>query len=232
MIGTEHLRPLLMAAPRPVPRRAPGRPWRMAAAAAAVLGLVTWLGVERLGPGVTDVLSATDVLAFEARKSSRLNRYRAQFEAAAERHGLGWRWLAAIAYQESQWRPDAVSRTGVRGLMMLTRVTAGDMGIDNRRDPGQSIDGGARYLRWLLGRVPAASSDDTRLALALASYHAGPGRVQSAWQASGAREWREFATLVRGDAAAVCRPAPDWHCALLRGSVHYVERVRAFRDRL
>ena len=57
------------------------------------------------------------------------------------------RLLAAIGYQESHWNPRAVSPTGVRGVMMLTADTAKQLGVSNRRDPRESILGGARYLR-------------------------------------------------------------------------------------
>jgi len=59
----------------------------------------------------------------------RLPNYRELFEQAAERTGLDWMLLAAVAYQESHWNPLAVSPTGVRGMMMLTRVTARQLQI-------------------------------------------------------------------------------------------------------
>ena len=69
------------------------------------------------------------------------------FQEAAEAHDMDWRLLAAMGYQESHWDPDASSYTGVRGLMMLTERTATQMGLTDRLDPRQSIDGGARYPR-------------------------------------------------------------------------------------
>ena len=51
-------------------------------------------------------------------------------------------YLAAIGYQESHWQPRAISSTGVRGIMMLTRTTAKELNIDNRLDPAQ------QYPRW------------------------------------------------------------------------------------
>ncbi len=72
----------------------------------------------------------------------RLPDLRPFFEEAAAAHDLDWRLLAAVGYQESHWDPAAVSRTGVRGIMMLTQRTARQLGIDNRVDPEQSIIGG------------------------------------------------------------------------------------------
>ncbi|VDZ59240.1 Membrane-bound lytic murein transglycosylase F precursor [Serratia odorifera] len=54
---------------------------------------------------------------------------------------IDWKLLAAIAYQESHWNPLATSPTGVRGLMMLTRATADGLGVNDRLDPEESIQG-------------------------------------------------------------------------------------------
>ena len=53
---------------------------------------------------------------------SRLPRYVGWFQQAATQYDLDWRLLAAMGYQESKWDPRAVSYTGVRGLMQMTRV--------------------------------------------------------------------------------------------------------------
>ena len=65
-----------------------------------------------------------------------LPRYRDLFESAASTQQMDWRLLAAVGYQESHWNPHAVSPTGVRGIMMLTRNTASGIGIENRERPG------------------------------------------------------------------------------------------------
>ncbi|NBD95036.1 MAG: membrane-bound lytic murein transglycosylase MltF [Gammaproteobacteria bacterium] len=110
----------------------------------------------------------------------RLPRLRPFFEEAAAEHDLDWRLLAAVGYQESHWDPSAVSRTGVRGIMMLTRRTARQLGIDNRVDPEQSIMGGARYLRSMIDRVPDRIDYPDRLWLALAAYNIGYGHLEDA----------------------------------------------------
>lgn len=111
---------------------------------------------------------------------TRLPEYRQLFEYAAEEYGLDWRLLAATAYQESHWNPDAVSPTGVRGIMMLTRTTAGELGVEKRTDPVQSIRGGALYLSKLLARVPERIQEPDRLWLALAAYNIGYGHMEDA----------------------------------------------------
>jgi len=110
----------------------------------------------------------------------RLPKYRPLFKEAAAKTGIDWRLLAAMAYQESHWNPHAVSPTGVRGIMMLTKATAGQLGIERRTDPAQSIEGGARYLKRLLGRFPSDIENPDRIWLATAAYNVGYGHLQDA----------------------------------------------------
>ncbi len=110
----------------------------------------------------------------------RLPQYRDSFMTAADNVGIDWRLLAAIGYQESHWDPDAVSPTGVRGLMMLTHAAASDVGIENRRDPEQSIAGGAEYLSSIIERIPEQVAEPDRTWLALAAYNVGLGHLEDA----------------------------------------------------
>ncbi len=110
----------------------------------------------------------------------RLPKYRALFERLAGEHDLDWRLLAAIAYQESHWNPEAVSPTGVRGLMMLTRDTAKHVGIKNRSDPEQSVIGGAKYFKIVKKKIPKRIPEPDRTWLALASYNVGFGHLEDA----------------------------------------------------
>jgi len=91
-----------------------------------------------------------------------------------------WRLLAAMSYQESHWDPMAVSPTGVRGMMMLTRATAKDMKVTSRHDAEQSISGGARYFSSLLRRIPARIQQPDRTWMALAAYNVGLGHLEDA----------------------------------------------------
>nr|WP_321573344.1 membrane-bound lytic murein transglycosylase MltF [Pasteurella canis] len=93
---------------------------------------------------------------------------------------LDWRLLAAIAYQESHWNPDATSPTGVRGMMMLTKATADRMRIKDRTDPEQSIKAGSEYLHWLITQMPDTIAEDERIWFALAAYNMGLGHLLDA----------------------------------------------------
>lgn len=119
-------------------------------------------------------------LTFEHHIDSRLPEYEASFREQAKQTGLDWRLLAAVAYQESHWRRNAVSPTGVKGLMMVTLTVAREMGIDNRLDPQQSIQAGSHYLASLHRRVPDRILEPDRTWMALAAYNVGYGHLEDA----------------------------------------------------
>ena len=118
--------------------------------------------------------------SYQAHIEQRLPAYREMFREAAAEYGLDWRLLAAVGYQESHWNPQAVSPTGVRGIMMLTRAAAKDLDIENRRDPEQSINGGASYLNKMINRIPERITEPDRTWLALAAYNVGLGHLEDA----------------------------------------------------
>lgn len=79
--------------------------------------------------------------------------------------------LYSIMHQESSFKPRAMSHKGARGLMQLMPPTASRFGVTKIWDPKQNIEGGARYMRFLLDMF----GGDVRLALA--GYNAGEGAV-------------------------------------------------------
>ena len=79
--------------------------------------------------------------------------------------------LYSIMHQESSFKTRAMSNKGARGLMQLMPPTAVRFGVTNIWDPKQNIEGGARYIRFLLDLF------DNDVTLALAGYNAGEGAV-------------------------------------------------------
>ena len=100
------------------------------------------------------------------------------FQEVALAHDLDWRLLAAMGYQESHWDPEAASVTGVRGIMMLTQRTATQLGVKDRLDPEQSIEGGARYFLQMQNRIPSRIPEPDRSWMALAAYNMGFGHLE------------------------------------------------------
>jgi membrane-bound lytic murein transglycosylase F len=164
---------------------------------------------------------------------SRLPRYIDSFQEAADAHGLDWRLLAAMGYQESKWDPSATSITGVRGLMQLTEDTASRVRAGDRLDPRASIFGAAKYLATLQHTMPRRIREPDRTWLAVAAYNVGLGHLEDArvlTQAQGrnADKWedvREFLPLLSQE---------RWYTQTKRGyargwePVRYVENVQAY----
>lgn len=116
--------------------------------------------------------SRGDALPSEARSSGNIQSI---VENKASRYRLDPQLLMEVIRAESDFNTYAVSPKGARGLMQLMPGTASRLGVRDSFDPEQNIDGGTRYLRYLLdyfnGSVP----------LALAAYNAGENAV-TRWQ--------------------------------------------------
>ncbi len=167
--------------------------------------------------------------------NERLPRFKAMFMQAGVQSGIDWRLLAAIGYQESHWDPRAASPTGVRGIMMLTRTTAAQLGITNRLDPDISIRGGATYISHIIDQIPGRIPEPDRTWLALAAYNIGFGHLEDArkiaqQRASDPDKWidlKENLPLLR---------QKKWHNKTRYGyargneAVVYVENIRSYFD--
>lgn len=119
-----------------------------------------------------------DTRAFIRALDSRLPKWMPLFQKYSEE--FDWRLIAALAYQESHWNPNAKSPTGVRGMMMLTLPTARSVDVTNRLNPEQSVRGGVEYLRRMMERIPDSIPDHEKIWFALASYNVGYGHMMDA----------------------------------------------------
>jgi membrane-bound lytic murein transglycosylase F len=149
-----------------------------------------FLATLELSGGLSDIIDRyfsgakpmgeSDADAFARHIDELLPKWKDSLRTAADEHDLDWLLLAALSYQESRWNPTAKSPTGVRGFMMLTKITAKEVGIADRLNPQQSIQGGAKYFRGLLDRVPESIQGEERIWFALAAYNIGFGHLEDA----------------------------------------------------
>ena len=97
--------------------------------------------------------------------------YQYDIVSAARSNGVNPNLLKAVITAESCFRPSAVSNKGAGGLMQLMPATARRFGVYDRFDTSANIEGGARYLHFLLARYGGS------IPHAVAAYNAGEGRV-------------------------------------------------------
>ncbi|MFN7110108.1 MAG: lytic transglycosylase domain-containing protein [Brevundimonas sp.] len=108
---------------------------------------------------------------------------------AARRHGLDEKLLHALVIQESAYDAGAVSSAGAAGLTQLMPATARELGVSDRFDPVENLNGGAAYLARQINRF-----QDLRLALA--AYNAGPARVAKLGRVPEIAETRAYVAAV------------------------------------
>ncbi|WP_084315098.1 membrane-bound lytic murein transglycosylase MltF [Pseudomonas jinjuensis] len=185
--------------------------------------------------GHVDVLGYVGAYTFAQHLQQRLPRYEPHFHQAADKLEADWRLLAAIGYQESLWQPDATSKTGVRGLMMLTSRTARAMGVSNRLDPRQSIQGGSKYFVQIKGELPESIQEPDRTWLALAAYNVGGAHLEDArklTQQAGLNpnKWLDVKKMLPRLAQKQWYRKTRYGYARGGETVHFVQNVRRYYD--
>lgn len=108
----------------------------------------------------------------------------------ARRYDMDEDLVAAVVRAESGFDPLALSRVGAMGLMQLMPGTAADMNVADPFDPEQNLDGGVRYLKWMMMRFQG------RVDLALAAYNAGPTAVERYGGIPPYRETRNYVSRI------------------------------------
>lgn len=97
--------------------------------------------------------------------------YEHLIQSSAAKYGVSAALVKAVIQAESGYNPNAVSRAGASGLMQLMPGTAKQLKVADAFNPKQNVDGGVRYLKFLLDTFKGDVS------LALAAYNAGMGKV-------------------------------------------------------
>lgn len=118
------------------------------------------------------VPTQTDTSNSVLRKQPPTEAYNGLIKQAANKYGVDENLIHAIIKMESNYNPNTESHAGAVGLMQLMPVTAKAVGVTDRWDIAQNIDGGTHYFSNML----RDQGGDIRMALA--AYNAGPGNVK------------------------------------------------------
>lgn len=100
-----------------------------------------------------------------------VNKYDIIIRKASRKFNIDEALIKAVIKAESNFDRHAISRVGAKGLMQLMPATASALRVEDAFHPENNIEGGARYLRYLLNNYRG------NLTLALAAYNAGEGSV-------------------------------------------------------
>jgi soluble lytic murein transglycosylase-like protein len=95
----------------------------------------------------------------------------ALIDSIAGEQGVESHLVHSVIRAESNYNPNAVSPKGAQGIMQLIPSTARRFGVSNAFDARENIQGGVRYLRFLLDYYKGD------YAKAIAAYNAGEGTV-------------------------------------------------------
>lgn len=137
----------------------------VAAETTAAVGIAPQLPVQQVTAMKKSAVPSRNITAA-------VDQYDAIINEASQRHGVDTSLIKAVIASESAGNPRAHSPANAKGLMQLIDSTASMVGVKNVWDPKQNINGGTKYLRQLLDQF------DGNVKLAVASYNAGPARVE------------------------------------------------------
>lgn len=132
-----------------------------------------------------------------------ISHFDAIFKQHAIQCGWDWRLLAAQAYQESSFDPNAVSFMGAMGLMQLMPNTARQLGVSDSEvfNPQSNVRGAVKLINQLNAHYSSITNPDERINFILAAYNAGPGHIDDARAL--ARKYGKDANIWHGNVDAI-----------------------------
>jgi hypothetical protein len=175
-------------------------PRRMSNPAIQTSGLVYWsptahrwksipsANIRAARSAAAEVSTSEQVSSFVRGKPFTQQEIDAAIDEAASRHNVDPSLVRAVIKVESNFNPNAVSRTGAMGLMQLMPQTARQLKVVNPFDPQQNVDAGVRHLK----RLMESYGGDVKLSLA--AYNAGAGAVA---RSAGVPRYRETRNYVK-----------------------------------
>ena len=176
-----------------------------------------------------------DTLSFLKAIDTRLPEIKPLFIKYAQT--VDWKLLASVAWQESRWDPNAVSPTGVRGMMMLTRQTARSMNVSDRTDIEESIRGGSQYLQQIIKELSDSIPKDERIWFALAAYNMGYSRMLDARKLTEVQKgnpdsWADVKLRLPLLSQKRYYSQPGYSYARGQEAYNYVENIRRYHQSL
>jgi hypothetical protein len=190
------------------------------------------------------------VLVFKDRKSPAVNSkterspgvradYSHYVQKAAQKYEIEPELIHAVIRTESNGNYRAVSKKGAMGLMQLMPGTANDMNVGNPFNPEENIDGGTRYLRYLLEKF------NGNVTLAVAAYNSGPTTVERYGNVPPIAETKQYVnrvfTLYNGKRSFAVsdspvnyqdRPAPIFKVVLEDGTILFTNSALERKGKL
>src|SRR5688500_15246759 len=161
-------------------------------AAFTLAGAGTPWTMQKAGNIGTVQVTEQDFRAIPPQQTRPEGRFDRLISEAATRYGVDVDLVRAVIKAESNFNPRARSPVGAEGLMQLMPALQKDFGITDPFDPRQNVMGGVRYLRRLL------DMHGGNVALALASYNAGPMNVARYGGVPPFRETRNYVKKITG----------------------------------
>ncbi len=117
---------------------------------------------------------------FYSLNNNKISKYDAIIKESAVKINWDWRLLSSLIYQESRFEPDAGSWAGAKGLMQLMPATAEELGVDDRMDPTENLEGGTKYLSEIWDDYAEIEDSIQRIKFTMAAYNCGFFHVEDA----------------------------------------------------
>jgi membrane-bound lytic murein transglycosylase F len=117
---------------------------------------------------------------FSSLGGGQISKYDALFQKEAQKYDWDWKLIAALAYQESKFNPDAVSFGGAYSMMQFMPEVGPKYGVYPGSPPEIQIAGGVKKLHADFRSWPDIPDKTQRQKFALASYNAGKGHIKDA----------------------------------------------------
>jgi membrane-bound lytic murein transglycosylase F len=169
---------------------------------------------------------ATESRAQDAGTLQGLSAWDGVFRKYAQLYNFDWRLLAAQAYQESRFDPQARSLAGAVGLLQVLPRTARELGFSRPEEPEQGAHAGIKFLAALSDRLEPTLPVQQRMRFALAAYNCGWGHLADARQLARSQRLDPDKWFKNVEQAMLLLQKPAYYAHARHGYVRGTEPVR------